>query len=136
VTAEERLAFLGRVAHLDSYGPGCVVIHWMPSADKSDLIPCADCGDVFYWGCADHEEVTQENFADLQRACADADAAGSSADAGGLFAARIRGMRPQGAVYRTITPAMGELYDACGPVRTDQDGAAGREPQKQPEAAQ
>jgi len=75
--------------------------------------------DVFDWGSADDEEVTVESLADLQRAYADCSAidARTGPDYGGmLYAARRRGMRPQGAVYPR-NRAFWPLFDACGPER-------------------
>jgi len=80
----------------------------------------AKCSDVFWWGTADCEEITEENIGVLEQACADLAATGVPAAAAchsaELFAARVRGMRPQGAAYPT-DPALWPLFDACGPER-------------------
>lgn len=74
--------------------------------------------DVFWWGCADLEEITPENIAALERSYADAKAAHKFGFiyAPHLFAARVRGMRPQGACYPP-EPELWPLFDACGPER-------------------
>lgn len=55
--------------------------------------------DLFYWACSDAEDITEENFPILVQAIEDVAAISEGAvDRYGpvLFAARARGMRPQG----------------------------------------
>ncbi len=78
-----------------------------------------NCSDVFYWGCADGEEITPDNIAMLEQAMADCEAVDKVAgtcSAAWLFAARVRQMRPQGASYPGEA-ALWALFDACGPER-------------------
>jgi hypothetical protein len=95
----------------------------------------ANCSDLFWWGTADFEEITPENihvleqaFVDIRTACGKTDLPEQTPDGirvvskldyygPDLFAARIRGMRPQGAVYREDNKDIWPLFDACGPVR-------------------
>ena len=75
-----------------------------------------NCNDFFFWGCADAEDVTPENFPVLLQAMSDADLAGDASYGGLLFCARVRQVRPQGCCYpgnRSLWP----LFDACGPER-------------------
>ena len=82
-----------------------------------------NCNDLFYWGCSDAEELTEENFpvlvqaiADVQAACPDMDRYRVFGQAQTLFACRVRQERPQGCCYpkdRRLWP----LIDACGPER-------------------
>jgi hypothetical protein len=74
-----------------------------------------NCSDVFFWGCADAEDVTPENLPLLRLALEQ----GGGTD---LFVARVRGMRPQGAVYKYIDQAEWPLFDACGPERPAEFG--------------
>lgn len=79
----------------------------------------ARCSDLFYWGCADLEEITPGNVAVLEGAMADAKAADQVVGAchgGELFCCRVRGMRPQGAAYPPEVE-LWPLFDACGPER-------------------
>lgn len=87
--------------------------------DDGHMSMHANCGDVFAWGGSALEEIKPENFAELERARTDAnDAAGEPTHEWPmLFVARVRGLRPQGAMYRHIRPELHDLFDECGPVR-------------------
>lgn len=79
------------------------------------------CNDTFWWATADCEQITPENFEILETAFADLDKIGGLVAAGQatrLFAARIRKMRPQGAVYKYLDKELWPLFNACGPERT------------------
>jgi hypothetical protein len=88
----------------------------------------ATCSDVFHWGCADCEEITEANLPVLREAFEDLGPDGQEHLAGELFAARVRGMRPQGAMYKYIDGGVRHLFDACGPERETGFG----NPQAQP----
>lgn len=88
----------------------------------------AMCNDVFWWGTADLEEITESNVHVLEQAISDIRDVGHRYDhlGPGLFASRIRKMRPQGAWYRSMRkpPSIGvgleqvlALFDASGPER-------------------
>jgi len=91
----------------------------------------AICSDLFYWGCADAEDIIAPDDLDLLKQClADLQAADDTTYLiGELFAARKRGMRPQTPWGRTydrenscytednLLPSVRALFDACGPVR-------------------
>lgn len=87
---------------------------WWPGHSGIEL--WANVSDVFAWGGSDAEAITPERLPVLRQAHADLVAAGSTAWLAELYAARIRGMRPQGAAYPTI-PAVQALLNACGPAR-------------------
>jgi hypothetical protein len=77
----------------------------------------AKCSDEFFWGTADVEKITKENLHELELAVIDILAFEIDVEfAPVLFAAKVRKMRPQHAVY-TDNPALWDLYDACGPER-------------------
>lgn len=92
---------------------------------NSSLQVFVNVNDIFYWGTADLEEITEENFPALEKAFEDIIAAAKNPRAGALysndainlFASRLRGMRPQNAVYQAIHPDFFELFNACGPDR-------------------
>lgn len=80
----------------------------------------AMCSDVFWWGTADSEDITPENIGLLEQALADVIPLVDFYErhrAVILFAARVRGMRPQGAMYKYIDQKLWHLFDAAGPVR-------------------
>jgi hypothetical protein len=101
-----------------------------------------NCNDLFYWACADCEEVTPENLDVLEGALRDirvfyerwyrhkGDKANeppfvSMSDALLLFCCRVRNMRPQGAWYDAFPPGVDALFDAAGPEREAPGGAFG-----------
>jgi hypothetical protein len=89
----------------------------------------ADVSDVFAWGGADCEPITPDRLPLLQQAYDDLAAFQAWECMPELYAARIRGMRPQGAAYPTSRNAQA-LFDACGPVR--ETGLGNPKPQPEP----
>lgn len=80
------------------------------------------CNDVFYWGCADAEEITVDDFEMFIQCEEDLKATGEDRaiwDAPILFCCRKRGMRPQIPMLEHFTPKVLELIKACGPERED-----------------
>lgn len=91
---------------------------WRTTGEYAPLTLFLRCNDVFYWGSADHEQLTQDHPDLLEKAIQDVAAIDHYAVEWGslLFIARVRGMRPQGAAYpknKDLWP----LLDACGPER-------------------
>jgi len=76
-------------------------------------IPFVLCNDFFFWGCADGEDVTPENFA-LFKECIEL---AGRCDGPLLFCAKIKQERPQGIAYGMLNPEYWPLFDACGPER-------------------
>lgn len=70
------------------------------------------CNDVFFWGCADLEDITSDNIEVLRQSYKDSKANGAE-----LFCARVRQMRPQGAWYSYCPREEWPLFHACGPER-------------------
>jgi hypothetical protein len=70
------------------------------------------CNDIFYWGCADAEDVNKKTFPILRKAFKDAGNDGVL-----LYCARQRKMRPQGAAYKFVDKKHWHLFDACGSER-------------------
>lgn len=86
--------------------------------DDDEIVISIRCGDFFYWACADAENITIDNLILLQQSIQDILAVGEEVSDGlHLFCARSRKMRPQGAVYRHLSPALHSLFNACGPER-------------------
>lgn len=90
----------------------------------------ANVSDVFAWGGSDCEDITPENLPVFQQAIADLRAIHpfDQLYAPELFAARLRGMRPQGAAYPKERTATQALFNACGPARETGFGNPRRPP--------
>jgi hypothetical protein len=87
--------------------------------DGGEIRFFAQVSDFFHWGGSDLEEIQPGDLDELERAAKDVLLAGaaSSVWAGDLFAARKRGMRPQGACYKHIPQSLWVLFNAAGPER-------------------
>lgn len=115
LTAEQinrLLTILSESDNLESF-------HWM--ARDNGIID-------FFIDCSDSEEVKSDEDLDLLEASLkDADIFGDY-----LYAARKRGMRPQGAIYANFSAEEAELFNAVGPYRepgfgNPYDNVAGKE---------
>lgn len=71
---------------------------------SGDLNAAVLVNDVFHWGSADAEEITADNINVFRQAVQDVIRISPSLAKWGavLFAARVRGTRPQGAVFGTM----------------------------------
>ena len=112
----DEAAFLWRVLEQFAFDY-CDELFWR--VDDGHLSIHVTCSDQFFWGAADCEPITPESLPELIQARRDAEAAAGDAgyDWPLLYCARRRGMRPQGAVYKHLEPALHPLFDACGPER-------------------
>jgi len=103
------------MSHADAYGD----VFWR--VDDSELTLYANVSDVFAWGGSDAEPITPQTLDALERAYTDLKAVEAEEFTAELYAARQRGMRPQGAAYPSQTHEswrrVSALYDACGPER-------------------
>lgn len=110
-----RVLELFSLSHADAYGD----LFWR--VDDSEVRLYANVSDVFAWGGADAEEITPATLPALEQAYADLKAVEAEEFTAELYAARRRGMRPQGAAYPSKTHEswrqVSALYDACGPER-------------------
>lgn len=81
----------------------------------------AQCSDVFWWATADLEEITEEDLSLLKQCYQDLKPIDMRHYLPELYAARKRGLRPQGAWYgvaaRIDHEGLAELFDAAGPPR-------------------
>lgn len=105
------------------------VLRIFSDLDSHDILwwnsePCffVVCNDVFAWGSADLEEITPKNIGMLEKAIVDVRKVAPDEDwlwGPLLFCARVRGMRPQGAVYPSGDRGIifASLFDECGPHR-------------------
>ncbi len=86
----------------------CYELYW-----DTDLQFCINCNDVFFWGCADAEDVeTEEDIKLLEKCLSETETDGMI-----LYCARRRKMRPQGAIYKGIEEKNWPLFNECGPER-------------------
>jgi hypothetical protein len=85
-----------------------------------------NCSDVFFWGCADAEDLTEDNFqlfVDTYNECIEALKDSEKNEyaylnwAPVLFCARSRKMRPQGAFYENMPEELIPLFNECGEER-------------------
>lgn len=80
------------------------------------------CNDLFIWGTADAEDITEETFPELVKAVDEVNVFYdngyvNSGDGLWLYCARMAKMRPQGAAYKYISKKNWHLFDECGPKR-------------------
>lgn len=76
-----------------------------------------NCSDLFAWACADCEEITPYNIGEWERALKDtAELGGERFYGSQLFAARVRGQRPQKPCYKGWSPTLAGMFDACAPA--------------------
>lgn len=89
-----------------------------------ELLVGENCNDYFYYASADMELVTAENLPVFEKAIEDCKSVWSTGEswAGGLFACRVRGMRPLTMAYVNMPKQLWPLFDAAGPER-DKDGS-------------
>lgn len=78
-----------------------------------------NANDLFVWGCADSVDITPDKLDILKQAHADCLAANEfyrfyTTD---VYSCRVKGMRPQGAVYKSDKQELWPLYDSAGPER-------------------
>lgn len=93
---------------------------WWRQVDDEDLRLFVNCNDVFHWGSADVEEITDDNISSLEEAVAECQALVGQWDAADgfiLWVARMRELRPQGAFYQAIDKRLWSLFDEAGPER-------------------
>lgn len=110
-----RVLELFSASHADAYGD----LFWRVDDHQPTLY--ANVSDVFAWGGADCEPITPQTLTVLEQAYADLKAVGAEEFTAELYAARQRGMRPQGAAYPGAAHEswrrVAALYDSCGPER-------------------
>jgi hypothetical protein len=85
--------------------------------DAPRLVLMVNCNDLFYWACADAEEITLAELPALEQALQESPTHGDL-----LWCARKRQMRPQAPYYKGFTKEEVALFDAAGPEREDSDG--------------
>lgn len=91
-----------------------------------------NCNDLFYWGCADVEDITPANIHLLGEAVKKLSDVGIVAAndkykylewATSLFACMSRGLRPQNCILRNMRKrgdeALALLFESCGPERSE-----------------
>lgn len=112
--------FILEVLQLTAMFPSdlCSDLLWRCDGQYAPVTFFINCNDLFWWGCADGEDITEENIHLLREAIKDLeDYPLSKADAPLLFCCRVRKMRPQGAYYSYLEKDVWHLFDAAGPER-------------------
>jgi hypothetical protein len=93
--------------------------------DTDDGISIAEnCNDLFYWACADAEDITPSDLPLLHETILDCErvlGVGGSAYAGTVYACRKRKMRPQYPCYPSYPKELWPLFDAAGPERPEKE---------------
>lgn len=78
-------------------------------AESNGLVTMSvSCSDVFAWGCADGEDISESEIPELERALTESPNHGVA-----LWCARKRKMRPQPAMYEMFTDDERHLFDAA-----------------------
>jgi hypothetical protein len=115
----ERLEFLERVLAATAFDH-CDALWWRGSDGTRDqpISLYINCNDIFAWACSDLERITPTNLPVLEASIQECEALGDYHWGPILFCARVRGIRPQGAVLKDIdTPEVLALFDAVGEKR-------------------
>jgi len=117
----DQYSFLMRVFKATEFGNGDCLF-WRTDEEYAPLSIFVNCNDLFYWGTADAEDLTQDNISVFEQAFADAEKAWPHFGhiyAPSLFCCRVRKMRPQHCCYSKDWPdKLKKLFDECGPERT------------------
>ena len=92
-------------------------VWWRTDGEYAPVTFFVKCNDLFWWGCSDCEQITEQNIDLLERTAQDLGEDDAAIYLGELFAARSRGMRPQGACYKNWPERIQVLFNACGPER-------------------
>ena len=93
-------------------------VHWHVDKNSGVISFWVGCSDLFYSGAHDSETITPDNVKLLRDTAKEVEGLELSSQwVPSLFSARIRGMRPQGAIYKRIPCKLWKLFDACGPWR-------------------
>lgn len=92
---------------------------WGTRGDAAPIKFYINCNDLFWWGTADGEEVSEEDLDLLEKTFEDAKQADEYGNcyATLLFCSRKRQMRPQNAYYDHFPESLHPLFDASGPER-------------------
>ena len=80
---------------------------------EDSLTMNVNCNDLFYWACADFEDITLEELPELLAAMKESKFGDS------LWICRKRNMRPQTPYYKFIPKEEWSLFNAVGPERND-----------------
>lgn len=86
-------------------------------SNNNDIYFLYNTSDVFLWGCADSESIEYEDLPllkDTYKELEELDGGRYEHQAGLLFSARKRKLRPQKPWYKHIPREIWHLFDACG----------------------
>ena len=132
-TSEAKNASLAERAMIATGFGYCDDLWWRMSDENPQTLQVfIRCSDLFIWGCADVEQITEENIDLLEQTFAECEERFGKYRAkwaGALFGARVRKMRPQDAWYNRIIGTNSDedvawraLFDATGEKRAQDFG--------------
>ena len=150
MTPKEQLSHISNVLSINDgfanpYAGIWSSVCWRTDEEYAPATFWVNCNDLFFWGCADCEDITPENFPMLLRTVNEVAAILDVSDpmvgdigtmeefkaqreawkevgayAADLWCARARGMRPQKPCYQRYPEELVPLFDACGPEREEE----------------
>jgi hypothetical protein len=102
------------------------------------IVIAENCNDLFFWACADAEDITPRDLPLYEQAIKDCEAIqpSYSAYAGTIYACRKRGMRPQNPCYSGYPKELWPLLDAAGPERDEKTAGSRKRAEEEYEAKQ
>lgn len=98
----------------------CGLDDFFASTRDGEVRVVLNCNDFFAWACSDCEPLEVADVPAYVQAHADCNAAKEYtgvSHGSNLWVCRKRGMRPQGACYKSIPKELRPLFDAAGPPR-------------------
>ena len=103
-----------------------------------EIVIAENCNDLFFWACADAEDITPADLPALEQAIKDCEAVKPhySAYAGTIWACRKRKMRPQNPCYSSYPKELWPLLDAAGPERDEKEAGSRKRAEEKYEARQ
>lgn len=101
---------------------GCEEIFWRTDGEYAPVTFLLKCNDLFRWGCADAEAITDVSIGVIEATRAEFPDHPDDNDFKHVYwpslaACRIRKMRPQKPYYASLPKSMHAAFDACGPER-------------------
>lgn len=112
---ESNFSFIERVLRIVTLADYTSELWWKVN-NNNELEFYIKCSDVFCWGTADLEKITEDNIDLLEDSLNEHEIYGDV-----LFCARVRKKRPQGAFYRELKEEndneLIKKLNECGPER-------------------
>ncbi len=97
----------------DSFGgPDCDGVWWRTDGEYAPVTMIVNCNDLFYWGCADAEVITEANVEALESTVAEVRAIDECLvdSAPLLWCCRMRKQAPQAPYYKHLDSRLHNLF--------------------------